>query len=167
MKHSDETGTNGRQLLLIAAFVGNERNVISAVGVVQLVERASRYSICLFMSLLHSLHLHFDWNIVCRHTAHIYTDAFDSLHKSVNNFLSEEQRGQMCPILSSVCLCVLVQMLLLFMQSAYLRRQKGSFLSLFPDNVLEKVLMLYSKLSILNALKENLTSCQTIQNRHL
>lgn len=32
MRRSDETGTNGRQLLLIAAFVGNERNVISAVG---------------------------------------------------------------------------------------------------------------------------------------
>ncbi len=72
------------------------------------------------MSLLHTLHLHFDWNIVCWHTAHIYTDAFDSLHKSVNNFLSEEQRGQMCPILSSVCLRVLVQMLLLFQQSAHL-----------------------------------------------
>lgn len=72
------------------------------------------------MSLLHTLHLHFDWNIVCWHTAHIYTDAFDSLHKSVNNFLSEEQRGQMCPLLSSVCLRVLVQMLLLFQQSAHL-----------------------------------------------
>lgn len=65
----------------------------------------SQYPICLFMSLLHTLHLHFDWNIVCWHTAHFYTDAFDSLHKSVNNFLSEEQRGQMCPILSSVFAC--------------------------------------------------------------
>lgn len=89
------------------------------------------------MSLLHTLHLHFDWNIVCWHTAHIYTDAFDSLHKSVNNFLSEEQRGQMCPILSSVCLLVLVQMLLLFQQSVHLswlypsKKKKKTFFSLY------------------------------------